>query len=153
MSLKIIKGDLFEQEADCYVNAWNMNFIPWFLLLPHGVSGKLKKVAGYTPFNELLMKGIIKPGHAVMTNGGRLNKPVIHVAGLTWYWTANLEIVEKCTRNALLLAKEKNIQSIALPLIGAGVGGLKKEEVLLVMKQVAEEKEWNINIIFVEYAK
>lgn len=153
MSLKIIKGDLFEQKVDCYVNAWNMNFIPWFLLLPHGVSGQLKKVAGYAPFNELLRKGIIKPGHAVITNGGRLNKPVIHVAGLTWYWIANLEIVEKCTRNALLLATEKNIKSIAFPLIGAGVGGLKKEEIMLVMKQVAEEKEWNIDIIFVEYAK
>jgi len=69
MSLKIVKGDLFSQQVDCFVNAWNMNYIPWFLLLSHGVSGQLKKKAGYKPFNELLKKGIMKPGSAVITSG------------------------------------------------------------------------------------
>ena len=47
MNLKIIKGDLFLQPVDCIINPWNRNFIPWWLLLPHGISGQLKKKAGY----------------------------------------------------------------------------------------------------------
>lgn len=153
MSLKIVKGDLFSQQVDCFVNAWNMNYIPWFLLLPHGVSGQLKKIAGYKPFNELLKKGIMKPGCAVITSGGKLPQSIIHVAGLRWYWMTDLFIIEKATRNALLLAQDSGIRSIAFPLIGSGVGGLKTADVISVMSKVANEKEWYIDIILVEYEK
>ena len=153
MTLKIAKGDLFEQKADCLVNPWNMNYIPWFLLLPHGVSGRLKKVAGYKPFNELLKKGIMKPGSAVITSGGKLPQPIIHVAGLRWYWMTDLNIIEKATRNALYLAKKAGIKSIAFPLIGSGVGGLKAVDVINTMSQVANEKDWNMEIILVEFSK
>lgn len=65
--VELIQGDIFEHESECMVNAWNRNFIPWFLLLSHGISGQLKKKAGYKPFNELLNKGILKSGDAVLT--------------------------------------------------------------------------------------
>lgn len=149
--VELIQGDIFEYESECMVNAWNRNFIPWFLLLSHGISGQLKKKAGYKPFNELLNKGILKSGDAVITDGGRLNKRIIHVAGLTWYWTTNLNIVETCTRNALILAKKEGIKSISFPLIGTGVGGLKKNDVIGIMSAVAKERDWNLNIYLVEY--
>lgn len=150
--LTIVNGDLFSQDVECFVNPWNMNFIPWFLLLPHGVSGKLKKIAGYKPFNELLKIGVLKPGSAVITSGGNLPQKIIHVAGLEWYWISTLKVVENCIRNALLLAENNNIKSIAFPLIGTGVGGLKEEDVLQLMEKVASEKEWCVNeIILVKY--
>lgn len=150
--IKTIKGDLFKQDVECIVNPWNCNFIPWFLLWPHGVSGQLKRKAGLKIFNELLLKGPLKSGAAVLTSGGKLkNKKIIHVAGLTWYWTSNLDIVKLCVMNALKLCQENNIQSIAFPLIGTGVGGLKKEDVLLVMKQTAIEANLSIDIILVDY--
>lgn len=150
--LTIVNGDLFSQNAECFVNPWNMNFIPWFLLVPHWVSGKLKKVAGYKPFNELLKMGLLKPGSAVITNGGNLSQKIIHVAGLEWYWISTLKVVENCIRNALLLAEKNNIKSIAFPLIGTGVGGLKEKDVLQLMEKVASEKVWSINkIIVVKY--
>lgn len=149
--ITIIKGDLFEQNVECFVNPWNMNYIPWFLLWPHGVSGRLKKLGGFKPFNQLLSKGLMKPGSAVITSGGKLPQKIIHVAGLQWYWVANLRVVEKCTRNALILAKNNNIKSIAFPLIGCGVGGLKEKEVIEVMKKVAQEQDWQIDVVIVEY--
>jgi O-acetyl-ADP-ribose deacetylase len=152
MVLKIIQGNLFSQEVECFVNPWNLNFIPWFLLLTHGVSGQLKKIAGYKPFNEILKKGILKPGQAVLTSGGKIPQKIIHVAGLKWYWTTDLNIVEKCTRNALILAKKENIKSIAFPLIGAGVGGLDETQVLQVMEKVCNEKEWDIDIKLIKYS-
>ena len=151
--LKIVKDDLFNQNVECFVNPWNMNYIPWFLLWPHGVSGRLKKLGGFKPFNELLTKGVLLPGSAVITSGGKLPQKIIHVAGLKWYWVANLLIVENCTRNALLLAQQNNIHSIAFPLIGAGVGGLKTDEVLSVMNKVIKEKDWKIDIVIVKYNK
>jgi hypothetical protein len=35
-------GDLLDQPVDVTVNAWNRNIIPWWLLLPQGVSGAIK---------------------------------------------------------------------------------------------------------------
>lgn len=151
--VKFIQGDIFEYPSECIVNAWNRNFIPWFLLLPHGVSGKLKKKAGYQPFNQLLNKGVLKSGEAVITDGGRINKKIIHVSGLTWYWTTNLNIVEICTRNALTLAEKEGIKSISFPLIGTGVGGLKKDKVVSVMMKVAIERDWNLDVYLIEYQK
>lgn len=151
--LKIVKGDLFKQDVQCFVNPWNMNYIPWFLLWPHGVSGRLKKIAGFKPFNQLLSKGIILPGKAVITSGGKISQVIIHVAGLKWYWVATHSVVEDCTRNALKLAHANNIKSIAFPLIGTGVGGLKTPQVLEIMTKVSNEQDWGMDIILVEYEK
>ncbi len=44
MKYEIVEGDLIGQDVDVIVNAWNRNIIPWWLLLPQGVSvlsGKL----------------------------------------------------------------------------------------------------------------
>lgn len=37
--------------------------------------GTVKKIAGYKPFNEILKKGILKPGQAVLTSGGDTSRP------------------------------------------------------------------------------
>lgn len=37
--------------------------------------GTVKKIAGYKPFNEILKKGILKPGQAVLTRGGDTPRP------------------------------------------------------------------------------
>jgi len=43
MHLQVIQGDLLDQDVDVIVNAWNRNIIPWWLLLPPGVSGAIKR--------------------------------------------------------------------------------------------------------------
>jgi O-acetyl-ADP-ribose deacetylase len=52
MNLQIIQGDLLDQDVDVIVNAWNRNIISWWLLLPQGVSGAIKKHGGTSPFGE-----------------------------------------------------------------------------------------------------
>jgi hypothetical protein len=32
--IKVVEGDLLDQEVDVIVHAWNRNVIPWWLLLP-----------------------------------------------------------------------------------------------------------------------
>ena len=46
MTLKIIEGDLLSQSVEVIINPWNKNIIPWWLLLPQGVSGQIKKKGG-----------------------------------------------------------------------------------------------------------
>src|SRR5689334_25179088 len=97
MNLRIVDGDILDQPADVIVNAWNRNVIPWWLLLPQGVSGAIKRAAGYAPFRELAKLGAIPAGGAVMTGAGRLPyKGIIHVAGLTMFWRTSEPIVRNC---------------------------------------------------------
>lgn len=67
-----IEGDLLDQDVEVIVNAWNRNIIPWWLLLPQGVSHAIKKRAGYAPFCELARMGPISLGGAVVTSSGKL---------------------------------------------------------------------------------
>lgn len=125
MDIQIVEGDLLNQDVEVIVNAWNRNLIPWWLLLPQGVSGAIKRRAGTAPFWELSRKGLIPLGGAVRTGAGRLPfKAIIHVAGINLLWRASERSIRLSVRNALNLAKSLDVQSIAFPLIGAGTGGI-----------------------------
>jgi len=135
MQLQIVGGDLLDQDVEVIVNAWNRNIIPWWLLLPQGVSGAIKKRGGYVPFRELGKLGPIPLGGAVITGAGKLPfKSIIHVAGISMWWRSSERSIRDSTRNAIELATEHKIQSIAFPLIGAGTGGGSAEEVLSMMQ-------------------
>jgi len=90
MTPKIVDGDLLDQPVDAIVNAWNRNIIPWWLLIPQGVSGAIKRRAGRAPFREVARHGRIPLGQAVATSAGRLPfKLIIHVAGINMLWRAS----------------------------------------------------------------
>jgi O-acetyl-ADP-ribose deacetylase (regulator of RNase III) len=123
MEVEVVEGDLLDQGVDVIVNAWNRNGIPYWLLLPQGVSGAIKRRAGLVPFRELARCGPIPLGHAVLTSAGRLPfRGIIHVAGINLLWTATEWSIRESVRNAVSLAHERGFASIGLPLIGAGSG-------------------------------
>ena len=135
MQIQTVDGDLLDQEVDVIVNAWNRNIIPWWLLLPQGVSGAIKKRGGYAPFRELAKLGPIPLGGAVITGPGKLPfKSLIHVAGISMWWRSSERSIRDSTRNAVALASEQNFKSMALPLIGAGTGGGSADDILLMMQ-------------------
>src|SRR4051812_2688917 len=102
MEATVVEGDLLEQQTDAIVNAWNRNIIPWWLLLPQGVSGAIKKRAGLQPFREIGRVGAIPLGNAVQTSAGRLPyKAIIHVAGINMLWRASRFSISASTRNAV----------------------------------------------------
>ena len=129
--MRIVDGDLLDQDVDVIVNAWNRNIIPWWLLIPQGVSRAIKKRAGIGPFRELGRRGPIPLGGAVETSAGRLPfKAIIHVAGINMLWRSSERSVRDSVRNAVELARERGYRSIAMPLIGAGSGGGSAERIL-----------------------
>lgn len=135
MRLETVHGDLLDQDVDVIVNAWNRNIIPWWLLLPQGVSGAIKKRGGYAPFRELSRLGPIPLGGAVSTGAGKLPfKAIIHVAGISMWWRSSERSIRDSTRNAVMLAADESFESVAFPLIGAGTGGGSENDVLQMMR-------------------
>ena len=125
----VVEGDLLDQDVDVIVNAWNRNIIPWWLLLPQGVSGAIKKRGGTGPFKELAKHGPMPLGSAVLTSAGKLTfKGIIHVAGINMFWRASEQSIRDSVRNAIKIAEEHGFQSIAFPLIGAGSGSFNQEK-------------------------
>jgi O-acetyl-ADP-ribose deacetylase (regulator of RNase III) len=135
MNSHLVQGDLLDQNVDVIVNAWNRNIIPWWLLLPQGVSGAIKRRGGLGPFKELGKHGSIPLGGAVLTSAGRLPfKAIIHVAGINMLWRASEWSIRQCVHNAMVIAHEKGFQSIAFPLIGAGSGGFNQDRAKAIME-------------------
>jgi O-acetyl-ADP-ribose deacetylase (regulator of RNase III) len=128
MEAHVVEGDLLDQDVDAIVNAWNRNFIPWWLLLPQGVSGAIKRRGGTEPFKELRRYGMLPLGAAVLTSAGKLPyKGIIHVAGINMLWRASERSIRLSVRNAIQVAEEHGFRSVAFPLIGAGSGGFNEE--------------------------
>ena len=148
----ITTGDLLRQPVEAIVNPWNRNFIPWFLLWPHGVSGAIKQRGGIAPFRELRKFGLLRLGQAAATGAGKLPfRAIIHVAGLQWTWTASEFSIRESTRSAVKLASEMKLRSLALPLIGAGTGGIGPEKSLAWMHQEIERATAPLEIIIVRF--
>ena len=113
MNVSVVEGDLLDQKVDVIVNAWNRNIIPWWLLLPQGVSGAIKKRAGLDPFRELGKLGSIPLGHAVETSAGKLPfKSIIHVAGINLFWRSSERSIRDSVQNALRIASDNQYAAV-----------------------------------------
>lgn len=149
---EIVAGDLLDQPVEVIVNAWNRNVLPWWLLLPQGVSGAIKRRAGYAPFRELARHGPLPLGAAVLTGAGRLRyRGIIHVAGLNLLWRATPRSVRDCAVNALDLAARHGFRSVAFPLIGAGTGGLGEARAIDILHEAITAHPYDGRVLLVRY--
>lgn len=147
-----VKGDLLDQPVDVIVNAWNRNILPWWLLLPQGVSGAIKKRGGTRPFKELSKMGPIPLGDARLTGPGELPfKAIIHVAGINGWWRASEYSIRHSVRNALRLAQSEGFESIAFPLIGGHSGGFNPQRSKSLILEELESADEQMNILVVEF--
>ena len=151
MQVLTVEGDLLEQDVDAIVNAWNRNVIPWWLLIPQGVSGAIKRRGGYGPFWELGWRAM-PLGSARHTTAGRLPfKGIVHVAGIDMLWRASTETVAMCARAATVVAVERGYESLAFPVIGAGTGGLPEIEAERVLVETLTQIEAPLRAVVVRF--
>ena len=154
MKPTILQGDLLDQKVEVIVNAWNRNLIPWWLLLPQGVSGAIKKRGGCGPFREVAKHGAIPLGGAVLTGAGRLPfKGIIHVAGINLLWRASERSIRGSVRNAMGVVEQEGFASVAFPIIGAGSGSFRKDKALALMLDEFESIASEAEVQIVEYAQ
>lgn len=154
MHVEVVEGDLLDQDVEVIVNAWNRNIIPWWLLIPQGVSGAIKRRAGLAPFRELARHGPLPLGEAVLTGAGRLPyRGIIHVAGINMLWRSSERSIRRSVTGALRLASEHGFESVALPLIGAGSGGGQADDVLAIIRDELGKLTYAGRVVIVRYTK
>lgn len=154
VELRIVEGDLLAQEVDAIVNAWNRNVIPWWLLIPQGVSGAIKRRGGLAPFREVARHGPIPLGEAVHTGAGRLPfRGIVHVAGIDLLWRASERSICDGTRNACARALERGYRSLAFPLLGAGSGGFDEAASEALMVRTLEASRPALEVTLVRFRR
>jgi O-acetyl-ADP-ribose deacetylase len=115
----IRQGDLTEAQVDAIVNAANND-----LKLGGGVAGAIRMKGGPSIQQECDQIGTVQIGEAAVTGGGNLPaRYVIHAASMRLGGRTTEPSLRQATRNSLLRAKEKGLESIAFPAIGTGIAG------------------------------
>ena len=141
INIECCRGDIASQsDITAIVNAANAE-----LRIGGGVAGAIHRAAGAGLEAECRPLAPVKPGEAVITSGQNLpNKHVIHCLGPVFGKDKPEDkLLADCYLNALHLADENQIDSIAFPAISTGAFGYPIEEATEVaietIKKVAPE--------------
>ncbi|MFD2203086.1 macro domain-containing protein [Shivajiella indica] len=121
VTIECIQGDITSQsDMDAVVNAANTQLAPG-----GGVAGVIHLKAGPGLYEECKPLAPIQTGEAVITSGHGLPNPfVIHCLGPIYGQDKQeAKLLANCYRNALKIAEEKGLKSIAFPAISTGIFG------------------------------
>lgn len=127
MRIRVVRGDITEQDVDAVVNAANRR-----MRGGGGVDGAIHAAAGPGLLDECVRRFPegLATGGAGWTSGHALPaRWVIHVVGPNW--TAGEReraLLESCYRGALGVADEVGAASVAFPLVSAGIYGWPLED-------------------------
>lgn len=117
-AIKIIKADITALDVDAIVNPANNH-----LVMGGGLAGIIKQKGGQEIEDEAISKGPIEVGESIFTYAGKLKtKYVIHSATMAMDFKTDQDKIRKAVATALLCANDLNVESIALPALGCGVG-------------------------------
>ena len=152
--IKIVQADITELKADAIVNAANNR-----LLMGGGVAGAIRKKGGKIIEDEAIKLAPIKIGEAVATSAGDLPaKFVIHAATMGMDFKTDEFKVRNSCKNALRVAEDLKINSVAFPALGCGTGSFPHIAAAKIMAQEVfkhlRERESRLSeIIFCLYDK
>jgi O-acetyl-ADP-ribose deacetylase (regulator of RNase III) len=117
--IEVVQGDITRLDVDVIVNAANAS-----LLGGGGVDGAIHRAAGPELLAECRTLGGARTGEAKLTNGYQLPaRFVVHAVGPVWSGGAagEDEALARCYRNALAIARDRGLRSIAFPAISTGI--------------------------------
>lgn len=121
--IRLVQGDITEQETDAIVNAANS-----YLQHGGGVAGAIVRKGGHIIQEESNKIGYVPVGEAAVTTAGKLPaKYVIHAVGPRWGEGDEDNKLKRAILSSLKLASEKNLTSIAIPAISSGIFGFPKD--------------------------
>lgn len=123
--IRVIKGDITTCETDAIVNPANS-----LMKMGGGVAGAIKRSAGIEVEEEAIRYAPVPVGSAVATSAGRLkSKYIIHAPTMEKpAMRTTKDKVFLATLASLNVAESLKIKSIAIPAMGAGVGGVPLDD-------------------------
>ena len=149
MPLQIIRNDLTRMACDAVVNPTDE-----VLSGSGGVDAQLHRAAGPALDLACARIGYCAPGSAVLTEGFELPaRYIIHTVGPRWVGgeQSERETLASCYRSALSIASEKQLSSIAFPIISAGTFGFPKAEALEIavreIRAFLSEHEMDVTLV------
>ncbi|MBP1151919.1 MULTISPECIES: macro domain-containing protein [Methylocaldum] len=125
VAIECIQGNIADQpDMEAIVNAANAA-----LRTGGGVAGAIHRAAGPGLEEECRQFAPIRPGQAVITGAHNLpNRYVIHCLGPVYGVDEPAgELLAACYGNALHLAEQNNIRSVAFPALSTGAFGYPME--------------------------
>ena len=159
MGLHFVYDDICKSECDIIVNAANgIGFMGGFLgryIKFSGVSENINYATKGKVENEAIITCIkhfiigYMPGNIYVTNGYNLNcKYIMHAVTMWLPGTfSSLKIIKKLLPKIIYKTKELKLHSIAIPLLGTGVGRVKPDKVLELYREFFEyEKEIDVYV-------
>lgn len=118
--LRIIQGDITDQDTDAVVNSANKRLAPG-----GGVAGAMHRVAGPKLWEECMKLGSCETGEAIITKGYNLKaKWVIHTVGPVYSGRdKDSKLLAECYINSLKVAESSGVETISFPAISTGAFG------------------------------
>ncbi len=152
-SLKIVEGDITLLDVDAVVNAANNR-----LILGGGVAGAIRRRGGPSIQKECDRLAPVETGQAVITGGGRLQaRFVIHAVGPRFGEGEEDAKLAGATRSSLDIARDRKLETVALPAISTGIFGFPIERASGIMLRTAidflRENEFPRQVVFCLYGR
>ncbi len=127
INIKVIEGDITEEDTECIVNPANS-----YLQHGGGVAGAIVRKGGRIIQEEsdeyIKTCGPLPVGKATITSAGSLKaKYVIHTVGPRWGEGDEERKLRSAIISVLELATEKGIRSISIPAVSCGIFGYPPE--------------------------
>ncbi len=119
MPFRIVRNDIVKMQVDAIVNTANP--------LPTYAAGTDTAVYEAAGEEELLKQrieiGEIEPGSSAITDGFALPaKYIIHTVGTSWHGgdEGEEDVIRSCYKSVFRVAKEHEVESLAIPLLASG---------------------------------
>lgn len=136
--IEVCKGDITRVECDAVVNPANS-----LMIMGGGVAGALRRAAGEGVEREARRRAPVPVGKAVSTGAGRLEPRIRYIIHAPTMERPAMRTTQSKVRAAMAAALREaerlGAGCLAVPALGAGVGGLSAEESMEAMLQALDE--------------
>ncbi|RAL25701.1 macro domain-containing protein [Thermoflavimicrobium daqui] len=144
--IKFVKGNLLESDAEALVNTVNCVGI-----MGKGIALQFKQAfpENFKAYQKICRQNKLQPGQMFIYKNSSLMNPKYIINFPTkkhWKEKSKIEYIQDGLESLIQEIKSLEIKSIAVPPLGCGNGGLKWEDVKLLMKEAFKQVP-NVHVI------